>query len=210
MATQNSLPTRLSGWGRRSLKVEFEIRKFPTGNHATLPSSVGPIGGRWSTIRPADSPGRVVNLSSSPEVFQRSDHVVSHVNSLSIFHRRRSHSVASTVVTGPLPSKLLARHMKSISAPKIQNTINVFNTHFSTKIQIIFVSYLLFPPEEGAGRPPWNGAGAGRDGGGLLGRLLPPNRLKGFLKNCAEAQAKKSTAKVNNTFMVAKLRLKKI
>ena len=99
-----------------------------------------------------------------------------------------------------------SRLCRQISKYKIQSTF--FNTHFSTKIQIIFVSYLLFPPEEGAGRPPWNGAGAGRDGGGLLGRLLPPNKLKGFLKNCAEAQAKKSTAKVNNTFMVAKLRLK--
>ena len=143
----------------------------------------------------------MVNLSSSPEVFQRSDHVVSHINSLSIFHRRRSHSVASTVVTGPLPSKLLAGHMKSISAPKIQSTF--FNTHFWQENSN---SYLLLPPEGAAGRPPWNGAGAGRDGGGLLGRLLPPNRLKGFLKNCAEAQAKKSTAKVNNTYMVDKIK----
>ena len=66
------------------------------------------------------------------------------------------------------------------------------------------ISYLLLPPEgAGAGRPPWKGAGAGRDGAGLLGRLPPPKRLKGFLKNCAEAQAKKRTAKVSTTLMVA-------
>ena len=165
----------------------------------------------------------MVDLSSSPEVFQRSDQVVSNVNSLSIFHRRRSHSVASTVVTGSCPRKLLGRHMKSISAPRIQSTFStpIFGTKNSKQnihcpdynfwkklLKLNFkISYLLLPPEGAgaAGRPPWNGAGRFW-GGGLLGRLFPPNRLKGFLKNCAEAQAKKSTAKVSNTLMVAKLK----
>ena len=95
-------------------------------------------------------------------------------------------------------------------ALKIQSkTYTVQTTIFWKKLlKLNFeISYLLLPPEGAgaAGRPPWNGAGRFW-GGGLLGRLFPPNRLKGFLKNCAEAQAKKSTAKVSNTLMVAKLK----
>ena len=102
--------------------------KFPS-NHATLPSGGWPVGGRSGSIGPSDSPGPA-DWTSGPEIFQGSDQVVGSSDLVWGVHRWRSHSVASTVVIGPLPWKVLARHMKSISAPKIQ-----IKLHFEKEIE---------------------------------------------------------------------------
>ena len=79
-----------------------------------LPASWWPIWGWCGAIGPANSTSSMVNTSTSPEIFEGTNQIVSGAHLSLGFQRWSSHTIAGTIVTGSLPWKMLGGNMEAL------------------------------------------------------------------------------------------------